>query len=413
MRWCVLVLAVGEISYAPDSRRVLDDYFSRHGIEAHFITEIPDLDLRKSHPSWWKLLAHKILPGYDFILCWDLDLLPRTPHVSILEDLDMTKLCLAWDWAALCFPTKKFRPSFKYNGGLIGYPASARPFLEGLFEAHAPGEFPSYEQYYLNDAIEEASYPVHELPKDVNVHFSFNEFRRARLQHYTYKQEAKRHIKAHVDRYFGTDEWILKTVGPFTMLSEKRLLANLNAIRQVDSIPGDVVEIGVWKGGSMLAMLLAYDHTNKTDRVFHLYDTFAGLTPPSAVDTAYTGDTASYLLKHNPDARCEATLAETQANVFSTTQYPRKKIQFHRGDIRTETTAPERIAVLRLDTDFYDSTKHELELFYDRVAPGGVVLIDDYGHWMGCRKAVDEWLVKHPEITLQSIDETGVFFVKP
>jgi hypothetical protein len=249
----------------------------------------------------------------------------------------------------------------------------------------------------------------------VNVHFSFHEFRRARLQHYTFTQDAKKHIKGHVDRYFATDAWILQTVGPFTMVSADRLQANLNALRHVEDtgVPGDVVEVGVWKGGSLLAMLLAYDHTNKTDRIFHLYDTFTGVTPPSAVDMSYDGHVASDLVSRNPEARCEASLSETQAIVFSTTQYPRKKIQFHKGDIRTETVAPAQIAVLRLDTDFYDSTKHELDLFYDRVVSGGVVLIDDYGHWMGCKKAVDEWLVGHPEITLQRIDEAGVFFFKP
>lgn len=205
MKWCVCIFAVGNISYAADSRKVLDHYFARHGIDVRYVTSPPvHLGLRGTHPSWWKLLAHAILPGYDFILCWDLDLLPRTPDVRIVEHLDMTKLCLAWDSCARHYPEEKFRPSFKYNGGLIGYPASARPFLEGVFQRYAPGIYPSYEQYHLNDDIEAAAYPVHELPSDVNVIFSFPDFETARFQHYTGKAEAKNYIKDHVRRYFAT-----------------------------------------------------------------------------------------------------------------------------------------------------------------------------------------------------------------
>lgn len=205
MKWCVAVLAVGNISYAEDSKAVLDHYFQKHGIEVRYITNPPaNIDLRGTHPSWWKLLIHSILPGYDFILCWDFDLLPRSPEVRITDDLDMTKLCLAWDSLALHQPQDRFRPSFKYNGGLIGYPASARPFLEGVFAKYAPGYYPSYEQYHLNDAIQEESYPVHELPNDVNVIFSFLGFETARFQHYTGKAEAKSKIKDHRNRYFST-----------------------------------------------------------------------------------------------------------------------------------------------------------------------------------------------------------------
>jgi hypothetical protein len=88
-------------------------------------------------------------------------------------------------------------------------------------------------------------------------------------------------------------------------------------------------------------------------------------------------------------------------------------VQYHVGDILKNTYYPERIALLRLDTDWYESTAHELAKFYDLVVPGGVVIIDDYGHWAGARKAVDEFLATRPEITLQQIDYTGVYFIKP
>lgn len=202
-----MVLAVGTISYEKHSRRVLTHYFDKHNVDYHFITEAPaGLDTRNSHPSWWKLLAHRMCPGYDFIICWDLDLLPRTPSVSVFQSFDMAKLCLAWDSHALHHPNDRFLPSFKYNGGLIGYPAGARGFLEGVFEKYAPGTYPSYEQYYLNGEIASNQYEIHELDKDINVLFSFSEFPQARLQHYTYTNDAKQHIQSHADRYFSTND---------------------------------------------------------------------------------------------------------------------------------------------------------------------------------------------------------------
>jgi hypothetical protein len=121
----------------------------------------------------------------------------------------------------------------------------------------------------------------------------------------------------------------------------------------------------------------------------------------------------SYIENEDSFFHCRGLLDEVKANVEST-GYPTERIQYHVGDICKNTYVPEKIAILRLDTDFYESTKHELEQFYDAVVPGGFVIIDDYGFWKGCRKAVDEWIqTKHPEIKLSVIDETGVFFRKP
>ena len=202
MKWCVMVLAVGDIHYKDDSKKVLVDYFTRNKVEYHFIETTPSLDLRGSHPSWWKLLAHKILPGYDYIICWDLDLLPSSHSMKCFHEFNPSSLCIAWDSHAKYHPDDLFVPEFKYNGGLIGYPASARNFLEGIFVKYAPGIYPSYEQYYLNEEIAKQSYSVQELPADLNVLYSAPGFETARLQHYTYKHEAKSKIKDHMLRYF-------------------------------------------------------------------------------------------------------------------------------------------------------------------------------------------------------------------
>lgn len=417
MKLCVMVLAIGDISYAADSKRILTDYFSAHGIEYRFIESIPDIDTRGSHPSWWKLLAHKIIPGYDYIVCWDLDLLPSSRDVSCINDFNTQQLCLAWDSHAKHNPNDLFIPEFKYNGGLIGYPSSAISFMEGIFNKYAPGTYPSYEQYYLNEEIAKQSYPVQELPGDMNVLYSAPEFDTARLQHYTYKDEAKSKIKDHVIRYFQhlkSDDSIMKLCKLYTMISQERMLQNMKSVDIVEknSIHGDIVEVGVWKGGSMLSMILKYQSYGKETRSFHLYDTFSGMTQPTTYDVDMNGTHADTIL-HHPGIKAEASIEDVKHNILSNTTYPTNKILFHKGDIMNNTFYPESIAILRLDTDFYDSTKHELDVFYKLVSPGGVVIIDDYGHWKGCRKAVDEFLLQNPTLQLIPIDYTGVYFIKP
>lgn len=204
---------------------------------------------------------------------------------------------------------------------------------------------------------------------------------------------------------------ILNTCKQYSLLSEERLRANIAAVRYVnrEGIPGDIVEAGVWKGGSMLAMMLAHDKS-PVPRMFHLYDTFVGMTEPTENDGDFNGVSAELMMLHNPGFRCISSLEEVKGNIARHTGIVP---QYHEGDILLNTFVPKEIAVLRLDTDWYESTKHELDTFYDSVVPGGVVIIDDYGHWKGCKKAVDEFLEVHPEIVLQEIDYTGRWFYKP
>jgi predicted O-methyltransferase YrrM len=108
-------------------------------------------------------------------------------------------------------------------------------------------------------------------------------------------------------------------------------------------------------------------------------------------------------------------LADVQANLRST-GYPVERMRFVVGDVADTVPreAPERIAILRLDTDWYASTRHELEHLYPRLAVGGVLIVDDYGHWEGARLAVDEFLERtSAPILLNRIDYTGRIGVKP
>lgn len=149
-----------------------------------------------------------------------------------------------------------------------------------------------------------------------------------------------------------------------------------------------------------------------TSRNLFLFDTYSGMPPPTEADEDYAGRTASErLATEGRDGAVWAIAAVGQVKRnLGMTGYPTDRIKFVEGMV--EETIPEQaptsIALLRLDTDWYDSTRHELEHLIPRMAPLGVVIIDDYGHWKGARKAVDEWLAEYPvPVLLNRVDYTG------
>jgi O-methyltransferase len=202
------------------------------------------------------------------------------------------------------------------------------------------------------------------------------------------------------------------------MISIERFMCNMRSVEYINrvSIPGDIVEIGVWRGGSILSMIKMHEqNANALQRRFHLYDTFTGMTPATNNDIDHTGRHANELIQENPFFKCESSLSEVKHNIASNTSISSDLIKYHVGDIcnTPKSDIPDKIAILRLDTDWYESTKFELENFYNHVSEGGIVIVDDYGHWQGAKRAVDEFLQKHPHIILKKIDYTGVYFVKP
>lgn len=199
------------------------------------------------------------------------------------------------------------------------------------------------------------------------------------------------------------DAELIASLKLFTMTSSERLWSLINAVRHVvdNQITGDFVECGVWRGGSVMAMAQELSSLGVSDRQIWLYDTFSGMTAPTAEDVeAGSGVTAETMLGETivgdgDNVWCVAGLPDVQANVFST-GYPTEKFTFVEGDVaRTlRETIPKNISLLRLDTDWYESTRVELEVLYPLLSVGGVCIFDDYGHWQGARKAVDEYFEK-------------------
>ena len=184
---------------------------------------------------------------------------------------------------------------------------------------------------------------------------------------------------------------------PFTMTSIERVYALWQAVRYIEArrIPGAVVECGVWRGGSAMCAALTLQSLGGPDRELWLYDTFAGMTPPSERDRNFAGVPAD---RFQPSRRPwhAVPAAEVRANLRRT-GYPEDRIRLIEGDVRDTLGRhrPGKIALLRLDTDWYDSTKAEMEALFPLLVPGGVLIIDDYGDYAGAKQAVDEYLEAH------------------
>jgi O-methyltransferase len=205
---------------------------------------------------------------------------------------------------------------------------------------------------------------------------------------------------------------IFNKCSPYTMTSKERMYALFEAVKYIETnnVEGDIVECGVWKGGS--SMVAALSLSKNSNRKLYLYDTYEGMNEPSEADKNVIGEDA----KNTWDNRdkCESSLDEVKGNL-SLTNYDTDKINYIVGKVEDTipSNLPHKISILRLDTDWYESTKHELIHLFPLLQPDGVLIIDDYGHWVGARKAVDEYISENNiKILLNRIDYTGRIGIK-
>jgi len=190
---------------------------------------------------------------------------------------------------------------------------------------------------------------------------------------------------------------LVREVQPYTMTSPEKIFALMDAIRYIsrDRIEGDVVECGVWRGGSMMVAARTLLQLGDTRRTLHLYDTFGGMPEPSEKDFDYNKTPAGAFLETDAGVQAYAPLDQVK-KMMRSTGYPSHKICYVVGKVEDTlpAKAPDRIALLRLDTDWYESTRHELIHLFPRLSIGGVLIIDDYGSWEGCRLATDEYFAQ-------------------
>ena len=198
--------------------------------------------------------------------------------------------------------------------------------------------------------------------------------------------------------YKKEDELIWKRVKSETMTSFLNFWFLLKSIDYLveNKIQGSFVECGVWRGGSAMAMAMRLVQHNSLLVDIYLFDTYSGMVAPSNFDVeAHSGEAASVLMKKAaPDSfvTAYAPLDLVKSNMDHTS-YPKNKVHYIEGDVLETLTNVnvQDISLLRLDTDWYESTLAELNHLVPRLVKGGICIIDDYGHWEGSRKAVDEF----------------------
>lgn len=215
---------------------------------------------------------------------------------------------------------------------------------------------------------------------------------------------------------------IVRRVEPFTMTTQEKLFGLVQAVRYLTraKLPGAVVECGVWRGGSSMAAALTLLEGGPAQRDLFLYDTYEGMTMPTAADKDWRGRSAVPMFQRaargdDQSSWCYASIEDVRANLGST-GYDAGRLHFVKGKVEDTIPAqmPEQIALLRLDTDWYESTRHEMVHLYPRLVRGGVLILDDYGYWEGARRAVDEYFAEQGiAILLNRLDSSGRVAIKP
>ncbi len=198
------------------------------------------------------------------------------------------------------------------------------------------------------------------------------------------------------------DRKLISVISKYSMTPTIRIYNLLQALRHIKqkNIDGDLVECGVWKGGNVILFkkFLENELKNSNKKIF-AYDTYEGMNQPSELDYNLTNKvSADILLKKEKNKNSNiwgiSKIEEVKKNISENVK-SLNDINFIKGEVEQtlnhEKNLPSKISLLRLDTDWYLSTKKELEVLYERVSSGGIVIIDDYGHWNGSKKAVDEF----------------------
>jgi O-methyltransferase len=207
----------------------------------------------------------------------------------------------------------------------------------------------------------------------------------------------------------------IEKVQPFSMTSVERITELYNSLEYIrtNNIDGDIVECGVWKGGNIIGIIEYLKYHNILDKSVWLYDTFEGMTSPEEIDVDLDNKKASDILN---SVLCYSSLTEVKQNL-SKSEFNNERLKFIVGDVSEtlliESNKPNKISLLRLDTDWYKSTKDELIHLYPILVNDGVLIVDDYGHWKGSKTATDEFFEEN-NISLEiiKIDYTGIKIIK-
>lgn len=202
--------------------------------------------------------------------------------------------------------------------------------------------------------------------------------------------------------------WVVRQVRENTMVVPSSLAALYRLVREIDrrGIEGDLVECGTWNGGSGAVIAHAARLNGGKARHLWLFDSFRGLPPTTEEDGRIAQAHVGTLVADPGRVR----------EVLGRVGTPDQQVHIVPGWFRETlpSASIERIALIHIDADWYDSVKLCLEHFYDRISPNGVVVLNDYGAWQGAKRAVDEFIVQHQlKVRLKWVDPGTRYFVKP
>ena len=216
---------------------------------------------------------------------------------------------------------------------------------------------------------------------------------------------------------------IIKQISNYSMSTPANHWAIIQSIKHIsqNNIKGDIVESGVWRGGNLILFKIFLDKYNLKKKIF-AYDTFEGMSEPEKLDKTFDGKSSIELLKKLEkknvdrkeniliaDCSIEQVIKNFNENVIKNDLITIKgKVE---ETLLNKDNLPSKISLLRLDTDWYSSTKIELEILYPLLEKNGILIIDDYGYWQGARKAVDEYFLDK-KVTIFKIDFTGRMIIK-
>jgi O-methyltransferase len=219
----------------------------------------------------------------------------------------------------------------------------------------------------------------------------------------------------------------VESASKFSMTGHDRIFCLLRAIQHVDNnnLEGDFVECGVWKGGNLILFKKMIEKLNIKDKKIYGFDTFEGMSEPTDHDSdgdGYLGGFKAeyYMSKQKKDVNIDnihsyAPINIVEQNFINNTDNMDNLILIKgkvEDTLKVQSNIPEKISILRLDTDWYESTKIELEILYPRLVKNGVLIIDDYGEWSGSRKATNEFF-KDKKIAMFKIDRAARLIFKP
>ena len=205
---------------------------------------------------------------------------------------------------------------------------------------------------------------------------------------------------------------------PYTLGGRKSLENAFEMVRIVEknNIPGAFVECGVAQGGTAAMLVCAQDELGSFKRNNCFFDSYEGLPEPTK-DDYIKGKTGSFI-RPLPKGSCLGTIEQVSDLMYKKLKKSSKNVKLIKGWFQ-DTIYPykdkiKEIAILRLDGDWYESTKIPLENLYDQVSVGGIVIIDDYGTCFGSKKATDEFIkFRKLKVTLIPDGRGGIYFFKP